>query len=108
MADLGNQYQPDWVTSPGEILQELLVEREMTVVDLSERMGRSLECVRGILTGRLPVSDEVAVCLENALGAPAAFWSKLERQYRRAENRSPLEDQRTANDKRLVGSGAVR
>jgi addiction module HigA family antidote len=77
-----NQYEPDLVTPPGEILLEKLEEIGMTQADLAERIGRTKKTVNEIIKGKAPILSETALQLERVLAIPARFWTNAEGQYR--------------------------
>lgn len=77
-----DQYEPDLVTPPGEILLEKLEELGMTQADLAERVGRTKKTVNEIIKGKAPILPETALQLERVLAIPARFWTNLEGQYR--------------------------
>jgi addiction module HigA family antidote len=91
-----NQYEPDLVTLPGEILLEKLEELGMTQADLAERIGRTKKTVNEIIKGKAPILSETALQLERVLAIPARFWTNAEGQYReflaREEERERLGD----------------
>ena len=37
---INNRYKPNYVSPPGETIEEILEEREMTQSELAKRMGR--------------------------------------------------------------------
>lgn len=77
-----NQYAPDSVSLPGETLQEVLDDRQMTQAELAERMGRPKKSVNEIIQGKAAITPETALQLERVLGVSASFWNNLERNYR--------------------------
>jgi addiction module HigA family antidote len=79
-----NQYTPDYVSPPGETLEEILDEREMTQVELADRMGRPKKTISEIINGKAAITPETALQLERVLGIPASFWNNRERDYREA------------------------
>lgn len=93
-----NEYTPDSVSLPGETLQEVLDERQMTQAELAERMGRPKKTVNEIIQGKAAISPETALQLERVLGVPAGFWNNLERNYQEHEARKQEEE-------RLASSG---
>jgi HTH-type transcriptional regulator/antitoxin HigA len=82
MANTMNMYQPDVVSWPGETLEELLEEREMTQAELAERTGRPKKTINEIIQGKVAITPETALQFERVLGTPAQFWLERERQYR--------------------------
>src|SRR5258708_4315315 len=91
-----NEYEPDFVTPPGEILLEKLEELGMTQADLAGRIGRTKKTVNEIIKGKAPILSETALQLERVLAIPARFWTNAEGQYReflaREEERERLRD----------------
>ena len=87
-----NEYTPDSVSLPGETLQEVLDERQMTQADLAEQMGRPKKTVNEIVQGKAAITPETALQLERVLGVPAGFWNNLEKNYRehQARNEQPV------------------
>ena len=79
-----NQYTPDYVSPPGETLEEVLEERDMTQAELAERMGRPKKTISEIINGKAAITPETALQLERVLGIKASFWNKRERHYREA------------------------
>lgn len=73
----------DLAIPPGEFLTEEIVARGMTSTELASRLGRSVQCIEGVLAGREEITEALAGELEAALGLSAAFWLRLERDYRR-------------------------
>ncbi|MBL8233130.1 MAG: HigA family addiction module antidote protein [Bryobacterales bacterium] len=78
-----NTYEPDFVTPPGEILEEKLQELGMTQAELAERIGRTKKTVNEIVKGKAPLLPETTVQLERVLGIPARFWANAEANFRR-------------------------
>jgi len=88
MADLtSNQYFPDYLVPPGEILEEYLEAYSITQPELAGRTGLTNKTINEIIKGKSPITSETALKLERSLGRPAHFWNKLERQFQ--EDRLP-------------------
>lgn len=83
-----NQYTPDYVSPPGETLQEVLEERGMSQAELAERTGRPKKTINEIINGKAAITPETALQLERVLGIPASFWNNRERRYREARVRA--------------------
>jgi HTH-type transcriptional regulator/antitoxin HigA len=95
MADtMSNQYVPDYLVTPGEVLQDYLEGFGMTQAELAARTGLTKKTVNEIIKGKSPITPESALKLERSLGRPAHFWNNLERQFQ--EDRTRL-----AEEKRL-------
>jgi addiction module HigA family antidote len=79
-----NQYTPDYISPPGETLEEILDEREMSQAELAERTGRPKKTINEIINGKTAITPETALQLERVLGIPSSFWNNRERHYREA------------------------
>ncbi len=79
---LQNEYQPDYVSSPGETLLETLDTIGMSQVELAKRMGRPVKTINEIIQKKAAITAETALQLEQVLHIPASFWLKREQQYR--------------------------
>jgi HTH-type transcriptional regulator/antitoxin HigA len=77
-----NEFNPDWVSAPGDTIQDLLNERGMSKVELSELAGIPLALVDELLVGTAPITAAVAESLERVFGASAQFWLNREKHYR--------------------------
>ena len=75
-------YEPDFVTPPGEMLEEKLQELGMSQAELAERIGRTKKTVNEIIKAKAPLLPETAIQLERVLGIPARFWTNAEANYR--------------------------
>ncbi len=79
---LENQYMPDYVTPPGETLQEILDTIGMSKAELADRVGKTPKTIGEIIKHGAPITPATAMELEKALGTPASFWNNRERRYR--------------------------
>ena len=77
-----NQYFPDDVTPPGEMLQDTLGALGMSQAELAARMGRPKKTINELILGKAAITPETAIQLEQVLGVPASFWNNGERRYR--------------------------
>ena len=80
--EIQNKYVPDFVSPPGETLQETLEAIGMSQAELAERTGRPKKTINEIVKGKASISPDTALKLERALGIPASFWNNRERDYR--------------------------
>ena len=74
-------FAPDWISSPGDTIIDLLNERDWTQVDFAIRMGQSPKHINEIIKGKKPLTRETALKLERVLGSTAEFWLNRELQY---------------------------
>lgn len=82
-----NEYYPDYVSHPGETLEDVLVELGISRAELARRTGRSKRIIDHIIQGEMGFSLLNAQTLESILGVPASFWNNRERQYQEAKAR---------------------
>ncbi len=87
-----NQYTPNFVSPPGDTLQETLEALGMTQAELAERTGRPKKTINEIIQGKAAITPETALQLERVLGVPAAFWLRREQHYREFLARREEED----------------
>jgi HTH-type transcriptional regulator / antitoxin HigA len=76
-----HQYEPDFVSPPGETLLDVLEERGMSQAELAERTGRPKKTISEIINGKAAITPETALQLERVLGIPARFWNEREKNY---------------------------
>ena len=76
-----NRFVPDYLVTPGEVLEEYLEDLGMTQAELADRTGLAKKTINEIIKAKSPITPETALKLERTLGRPAHFWSNLERQY---------------------------
>ncbi len=76
-----NQYHPDYVSAPGETLEEMLEERGITEAELAERTGIATKIINEIINGKTAITPEIALHLELVFGVPASFWNNREHRY---------------------------
>lgn len=76
-----NKFIPDYLVTPGEVLEEYLEDLDMTQAELADRTGLAKKTINEIIKAKSPITPETALKLERTLGRPAHFWSNLERQY---------------------------
>ncbi len=76
------EWAPDWAVAPGEILAELLAERDLSQSELARRMGRPIKTINEIIKGKAAITPETAIQLELTLNVPSSFWTNLETRYR--------------------------
>ncbi len=80
--DTQKLYQPDYVSPPGETLQETIDTIGMSQAELAERTGRPKKTINEIIKRKGPITPETALQFERVLGIPARFWNSRERNYR--------------------------
>jgi addiction module HigA family antidote len=76
-----NQYNPDFVTPPGETLLETLEFIGMSQAEFAERTGRPKKTINEIIRGKAAITPETALQFEKVLGVTASFWINREQNY---------------------------
>ena len=77
-----NQYQPDYVVSPGWVLEERLDAQGLTHAEFARRCDCSPQFISEIIAGRAPIDPETAFQFELVLGVDASIWLEIEADYR--------------------------
>ena len=72
---------PFVATHPGEMIKDELRERKLTQKQLALETGIKPSVLSETINGKRPVSKNVALALEQALGIPADIWLNLQTQY---------------------------
>jgi HTH-type transcriptional regulator/antitoxin HigA len=75
-------FQPQWTSSPGETIADILRERSLSVVDFAQQVGLTLDDARALIDGRLAITIGIARRLRDNLGASVTFWMARDRDYR--------------------------
>lgn len=73
----------DLIIHPGETLQEVLEDREMSQKELSIRTGVTEKHISTVINGQKNISASFAKKLEYALGIETEFWMNLQANYER-------------------------
>lgn len=79
-----NEYNPDFVSPPGDTIEGELEARNMTPADLALQMGYPLKTIAELIAGEVEITSEIATRLEGVFDIPAHFWLNRERRYREA------------------------
>ena len=99
MAAGKNQYQPDYVVSPGWVLEERLDAHGITHAEFARRCDRSPKLISEIIAGKAPIVPQTAFQFELVLGVDASIWLGIEADYR-------LYRIRTAAEKKVEADGS--
>jgi len=82
MTDLDAPFAPDWVSTPGDTIADVLEERGWTQAELARRLGYTEKHVSQLINGKAPITEDTASRLERAIGSSAGFWLRKEAAYR--------------------------
>jgi len=87
------EFCPDWVSSPGETISDILTERNLSVAELARRMNQELGTVVELIDGRATITIGVARALQQALGSSIEYWMSRDFHYRQDSARSRTADE---------------
>ena len=76
------QFQPNWLSAPGETILDIIHERDWTTRELAGILGQSQEQITFLLEGRASITLGLAQKLADVLGGNAGFWIARDGQYR--------------------------
>jgi len=76
-----DNFNPDYVIHPGEILLERLETIKMKKSELAKRCGLSPKTISQIIGGKGPITPETAIQFERVLGVSANIWNNLNAYY---------------------------
>lgn len=75
-------FKPNWASTPGETIQDILDERGLSQAWLAAKMKRPKKTINEIIKGKARLTEQTALQLEKVLGASAEFWMARETTYR--------------------------
>jgi len=75
------QIEPHSLSSPGEVLSDLLKKKKMSQRDLSDILQRPPKTINEIIKGKKSITPETALQLEQVFELPAEYWLKAEYDY---------------------------
>ncbi|MCK5690494.1 HigA family addiction module antidote protein, partial [Myxococcota bacterium] len=97
MGSKSQHYQPDYLTTPGEVLEDYLEDLSMTQAELATRTGLAKKTINEIMKAKSPITPETALKFERTLGHTASFWNNLERNYQEDKIRLAEKERLAAN-----------
>lgn len=75
-------FSPDWASSPGDTINDILRERRISLGDFARDIGQTTEELDHLLLGSTPITLALARRLEKKLGASVEFWMSRDFHYR--------------------------
>ncbi|MFV8753183.1 ImmA/IrrE family metallo-endopeptidase [Nannocystaceae bacterium ST9] len=91
-----NSFSPDWISPPGDTIEDLLEERGWTKAEFALRTGFTAKHVNELLKGRVPITADAAERFSRVLGSTPEFWLVREARYQAALARRKTSE--VAND----------
>jgi addiction module HigA family antidote len=106
-------YKPDYVTHPGEYLEEVIKSRDLKNCELSGRLGISEKHLSQIVNTESLITSDLALKLEITLGISANIWNNLNANFslfqaRKKENEILLQNKEWVKNfpvKDLINNG---
>jgi HTH-type transcriptional regulator/antitoxin HigA len=77
-----DDFRPDWSSSPGETISDMLTERGMSVESFAAQMDSSTKSAQDLLDGKATITVVVAQKLSKVVGGSFQFWMARDGQYR--------------------------
>ena len=87
---MARTYTPAEAFPAGEYLRDELSEREWTVTEFAEIIGRPIQAVSEILNGKKEITIKTAISFSEALGTTPELWLNLQTAYRLYQQRSAV------------------
>jgi HTH-type transcriptional regulator/antitoxin HigA len=75
-------FLPDWASPPGETILDLMNEKAWTQVELAQKLGYTLKQLKLMIEGKVSLTEDTALRLEQVLGSTVNFWLNREVKYR--------------------------
>jgi len=94
----------DLAIPPGEYLEEVIAELDMSKDELARRMRRPAAKLSAVFKGQKAITPDTALQLEKVVGVPAHIWLGLESEYRLtlARRQSQAELDRLRDESKLT------
>jgi len=89
-----NKYKPDYVSCPGETIKDILKERGVTKKEFAKTINLPLEIINKLIKGKLIITPEISLKLEQTLGVPTNFWNNREHSYQKYLNLKVKQNER--------------
>jgi len=83
-----------WSSAPGETIADILEERNLSLMQFAQEIGRPPEQADELLRGNTPITSALAQKLNLVVGGSAAFWINREFNYREDLARLTAEEER--------------
>lgn len=75
------EIKPFEATHPGTLIKDELDALEIEQRDFAKKIGMKPTMLNEIIKGKRPVTADLAVVLEKALGISADYWMRFQSQY---------------------------
>lgn len=82
MPDETNEFEPNWVSHPGDTIASAIEERNWKQKELAVRLGISTKHLNQLIKGKVPLTADMARRLSLVIGSTEGFWLRREAHYR--------------------------
>jgi HTH-type transcriptional regulator/antitoxin HigA len=82
MSTSKNDFNPDWVSPPGDTIRDLQECKGVSDQALALALQLDEPALQDLLDGRLPIDSALAERLASAVGGTKDFWLRREGNYR--------------------------
>ncbi len=82
----------DYVVTTGDFISEWMEDEGINAAELGRRFGVTSKHVSELLSGKAPLSHQLALALERVTGIPARLWNLYESGYRSELAREVADD----------------
>lgn len=86
-------FYPDWASAPGDTINDILDERNISADHFAELMDSVAEDIEDLLVGRTTITISTARQLSRVLGASCEFWMSRDFHFRESVKRLNQEGQ---------------
>ena len=76
------KFKPNYATSPGNTLADWMLERNIGMIELSEKTGIKTLEIYDILKGNIKIDISIAEKLEKGTKIPSHLWMNLQRKLK--------------------------
>lgn len=94
---MSTEFKPNWTSSPGDTIKDILAARDISDFDFAKRMQFSIEDSLDLIEGRTALTLAIARQLSSILGASVEFWMTRDLQYRQDIARINISDEKWVN-----------
>jgi HTH-type transcriptional regulator / antitoxin HigA len=79
-----HDFQPTWMSPPGETIRDVLRERGLSAAWLAEKTSYPVLTINNLIEGNLSINETLAASLSSIIGASIEFWLERDAVYQKA------------------------
>ncbi|OQB42698.1 MAG: hypothetical protein BWY06_00565 [Candidatus Latescibacteria bacterium ADurb.Bin168] len=101
-------FPPNWVVTPGELVQDHLTGAGITRNGFVEKTGLAAETLDAVIADEIRITEDIAEALARGLGLPVSFWVNLQAHFDSEAKRLkiPVKYVSAGRSHNKVGAGA--